>query len=296
MAANPSPESLAQQAKFVFRGTLRKLKASTMSELQPDESTGIVRVDQIVQAPPVLSSYLGKDITVRLAGKRKMKPGQEAVFYANGWRFGDGIAVQALDQLPTQSVQAAHGQLGAEGSVGPVETLADRELKKHVEDADAIVSGRVKSVSVVGGGPRAPRQKMGAGTTGVPLGQRISEHDPLWHDAVVEVQQVHKGSKGTKQVVVRFPRSTDVRWYRAPKFKPGDEGVFVLRRPKAPAAGARAAVGGAEPKANLFTVEHHFSFQPPERAEKIRKFLQSPATGGAGSKTSAAAKKRRRKT
>src|SRR5438128_2106695 len=96
MAARSSPEELAEQARFVFRGTVKKTKAATMPV--PDKTkTAVVRVDEIIHAPPLMKDWAGKDITVLLGGRKKVAKGQEAVFYANGWLYGEGIAVQALD-------------------------------------------------------------------------------------------------------------------------------------------------------------------------------------------------------
>jgi hypothetical protein len=64
-------------------------------------------------------------------------------------------------------------------------------------------------------------------------GGPVSEHDPDWREAVVEVNEVHKGSAKKKQIVVRFPASTDVMWYAAPKFHPGQQGYFMLHKEEA---------------------------------------------------------------
>ena len=88
MPTTPSPDDLAAKARFVFRGTVQKLNASTLPEVHDTSKTAVVRVDATVQAPKTLSHYTGKDITVRVDDPGELKVGQEAVFFADAWLFG----------------------------------------------------------------------------------------------------------------------------------------------------------------------------------------------------------------
>ena len=114
----------------------------------------------------------------------------------------------------------------------PVANLANHDAKSRFDGAQVVVSGQVVSVNLPAGQAPAALLAAGVGPT-----QRLSEHDPLWRDAVIQVHAVHKGSHGGKKAVVRFPASHDVLWHHAPKFQPGQEGFFMLRRggPKEPA-------------------------------------------------------------
>src|SRR6267143_1469715 len=96
MSVTSSQEALARQASFVFKGTVKKLKAATLPSVAVTDQTVIVHVDQVLQAPKLLSSYEGKDITVQLGKEKKLKEGEQAIFYTNGWLFGDSIAVQSI--------------------------------------------------------------------------------------------------------------------------------------------------------------------------------------------------------
>jgi len=71
--------------------------------------------------------------------------------------------------------------------------------------------------------------------------QRISEHDPDWRIAEVQVDQVHRGSHAGKTAEVRFPSSHDVMWHYAPKLHAGNEGLFILHKAKKVRAAARLA-------------------------------------------------------
>jgi hypothetical protein len=168
------------------------------------------------------------------------------------WIYGDSVAVQAVSQEKVGAVHMA--ALGA--AADPVKRRAQRQKRERFAAADLVVSGKVLSV-------RLPAES-GSGTRGVRAAgltkaraKPVSEHDPKWREAVVEVGDVHKGSHQKKQVVVRFPASMDVMWYHAPKFQPGQQGYFMLHKsdtetvpPKAKKKGGRGAARAAalEPK------------------------------------------------
>ena len=96
-AGQDTHEVLAQEARFVFKGTVQKLKAATIREVSADQGPAIVRVDEVIHAPEILSQYAAQNITVLMTGKKKLKKGQQSVFYTNGVMFGDSVAVEALD-------------------------------------------------------------------------------------------------------------------------------------------------------------------------------------------------------
>src|SRR6266567_4850843 len=197
MTATAAADRLAKKVQFVFRGTVRKLKAATMPELPTDDRTAIVTVDEILEAPSAFSVYAGKEITVQLGGRKKFSPGQEAVFFANSWRFGDGVAVRSIDQLPpskqataTRGMTLAMAPHGLGTSRSPAaETLATRQLERQVEKADLVVTGRVTAVRVADEIP--PAFSRGRGFKAAPNAPaqpaHISEHDPLWCEATVDV-------------------------------------------------------------------------------------------------------------
>jgi hypothetical protein len=98
-----------------------------------------------------------------------------------------------------------------------------KKIREQASEAPVVISGKVVAV-----GLPTPAGAVAAATSDAPKPGRISEHEPFWREAVVEVQKVHKGTVGNNRLVLRFPSSTDVRWHRAPKFETGQEGVFSL--------------------------------------------------------------------
>ncbi|HKF57049.1 MAG TPA: hypothetical protein VKJ45_16440 [Blastocatellia bacterium] len=209
----PSPDELAAKASFIFRGTVLRVNASTLREVSDKSNTAIVRVDETVQAPKVLSHYTGQEITVYLPDLAEVKAGDQAVFFTNSWLFGnDGVAVRSLGHHPPAAANAALGMSGAD----PVANLQARDTRAHYDSADAVVSGTVVSVRV----PPASAER-----------RAVGEHDPQWREATIEVDQRHKGAAGKREIIVRFPASHDRMWHRAPKLRAGDKGHFLLHAP-----------------------------------------------------------------
>jgi hypothetical protein len=261
VAEKSRSEELAEKAKFVFQGTVQKLKATTSAEVPSSDRTVVVRVDRVVHAPDSLADYAGQEITVQLAPGEKVKAGQTFVFYTNGWVFGDSIAVQSVGHEEAKPTMMA--ALSSHPN-DPVRSLETREAITQASNADLIVTGRVAAVRLPGQEALARATAMASGRTS----ERISEHAPLWQEALIDVDEVHKGSHRRKQVVVRFPSSTDVRWYKAPKFQPGQEGVFMLHKEQLPGGRAMAAAIGVGPEE--YTALDPADVQPLDELPRIR--------------------------
>ena len=207
----------------------------------------------------------------------KVKPGEQVLFHANGWLFGDSVAVEAVKQEKPTGAQT----MLQERVSDPVSNLGQRELANRVEDAAMVIEGEVSSIHL-------PRAESITDAAGVSSARPVSEHDPKWREAVINVAVVHKGKPGTKQVVVRFPSSTDVQWHRAPKFHTGDRGVWLLRPSEQSAAGRKPAkrkgpkmaieevVSTAIPGAPVvYTALHPMDFQPANKLEAVAPVIRS---------------------
>jgi hypothetical protein len=187
-----------------------------------------------------------------LSGRSRIQEGQQYVFYTNGWLFGESIAVQALDQRPVTA------ELTAQGG-DPSQILAERDLQAHSASADLIVTGKVLSVRL----PTA-----GVMVAGEPVPHKpIKEHDPEWREAVIGVESVVKGSSPEQQLVVQYPASMDIAWYKAPKLQPGDEGVLLLHTAEGPLRETAAA----------YAILDVMDFQPRSKLEQIRASIK-PST------------------
>lgn len=260
MPKDPDAEALAQQVTFVFKGTVLKLKAATMSDIPLTDRTAVVRVDEVIDAPEALSQYAGQEITVQVGGRKKIAKGQQLVFYTNGLMFGDTLAVKSIDHHEPKKVHEAVAMAASD----PGKRLVERNVQARAATADAVVSGRVVSV-------RVPADVVATRASAVAVAgqmvERVSEHDPDWRIAEVQVDQVHSGSHAGKTAEIRFPSSDDVMWHYAPKFHAGTEGLFILYKSSRERAAARAAPtqDGGE-----YVCLHPADFQPLEKLSELK--------------------------
>lgn len=214
--ATDSQAALLGKASIVFSGTVSQLAATSFADVPKSPQTIVVSVDAILKKPAAVSLKKGDSVTVEVKDASAFQEGAHATFYTDGWIFGSGVAVKELGHVLGEAAPAAgvsaHGQ----------DQLSDQELKDRMNASDFVVIGRVTDVRRW----NAPKTKSGS-----PL--RVTEHDPDWHEAVVEIQSVLKGGqvKGNR-VVVRFPNQNDVAWVRSPRFMKNQRGIFCLNRDK----------------------------------------------------------------
>ena len=151
--------------------------------------------------------------------------------------------------------------------------LFDLGVEHAFDDADLVVSGKVAAVTIP---PEPPEHARAA----EPPRRPRSEHDPKWRQAVINIDETHKGSHQSNQVNVVFPASTDVRWYKAPKFQAGQKGVFVLHKTKMKTdehhelrAMAKAAKG-AHDEVEVYTALHPADFQPLTQKAVVKAMIR----------------------
>ena len=269
------PTQAAATGKFVIEGTVKKLRASNLREEPATVRTVLVQVNRVVRGTDAMSGIAGREITVRLAPKERVTVGERYLFHTAGWVFGENIGVQSLGH---ESAAPSRAAALAQHPDDPVRSLRAHEALTQAETADLIVSGRVSAIRVP---PSAVSATAAAGRmrAAPPRTRRISEHDPQWQEAVIDVDDVHKGQHRGSQVVVRFPASTDVRWHKAPKFRAGQQGLFLLHKeqPIAAPVGARArALVAAAP--GQYTALHPADVQPLEELPRIQLAARQSAT------------------
>jgi hypothetical protein len=259
----------SQPATFVFKGTVKKLNSATMKDVPLSDRIAIVTVDQIIEAPPDLAGYAAQKITVELSGHEKVGIGQQLVFHATGWMFGDGVAVRSLKEEPVEKRDEA----SAGTTEDAVELHAENLKRSHFEDADLVVSGKVVAVRLpVETDPGRKR------TSAVAPGP-ITEHDPNWREAIIQVDEVLKGTHQEKQIVVRFPASSDVRWHGTPKVEAGQHGYFMLHQAKAAKPASKGArIDARDTVTSGYQVLDLSDFQPFDEPGGIRTLLASEST------------------
>lgn len=242
MAAPQDPGSikeLAAKSQMVLRGTVKLMNSTTVAA-DDTSNLAVIRLDELVSGPPLMKAYVGKDITVRLVSK-DVKEGEQRVFFANSWMFGDSIGVAEVGSYRPGPAPAAGQQSLAQSVNEGRAAAADQQLRARLDRAALVVVGKVAAVRTT---PRT----------------RLSEHDPQWSEADIDVGEVLKGT-AQGRVTIAYPASTDVMWFKTPKPTQGQEGVFLLNGGVQGVAAGRMAV--VEPQAIL----------PVTEASRIRSLL-----------------------
>ena len=246
--------ALAGQSSIIFAGTVSQLAATSFADVPKSAQTIVVRVDAILKKPAAVSLKKGDSVTVEAKDPSAFQPGTQATFYTDGWIFGSGVAVKELGH----EIGPAGGGTSTAGASANSQEISDQELRNRLNGADFVVIGRVTDVHRWA----APKYTK---TT------RVTEHDPDWHEAVVEIQSVLKGGqvKGNK-IVVRFPGRNDVAWIRSPKFEKNQQGIFCLNKDQVTGA-PTSKVGGRQ--VYVYTCLGHGDSLPMSDVPRVRALL-----------------------
>jgi hypothetical protein len=248
-----SPE-VAAGASVVFVGTVQQAEGSTFTDLPLQPGMMVVRTDEVVRKPDSIGLASGDLVTVIAEPGSPMAAQERGRFYTEIVLVGETLSVRELarESMGVQMAAAEEADVTFE--------MADPALRAEVNEAEVIVVGRVSAVREPVEASLSPEQ------------QPITEHDPQWREAVVEVQRSIKGSEPGEVLVVRFPASIDVAWYRAPKLQVGTEGTFILDADVISGGPARSEVAGVEERA--FTALEPQSVAPAAAADAIEALIQ----------------------
>jgi hypothetical protein len=256
--------TLAKQSSIVFSGTVSQLGATSFADVPKSAQTLVVHVDSVLKKPSAVSLKKGDNVTVEVKDPSAFQEGMQAVFYTDGWIFGSGVAVKELGhEIGPGSSETAKSVIASEREHAPTQQeISDQELRDRLNAADFVVVGRVTDVHRW----NVPKSKSGAP-------YRVTEHDPDWHEAVVEIQSVLKGGKvkGNK-IIVRFPQRNDVAWVHSPKFEKNQRGIFCLNRDQVSGV-PTSKLGGKQ--VSVYTCLGHGDSLPMSEEARVRSILKS---------------------
>jgi hypothetical protein len=234
----PPPAYMQQSnANVVFDGEVLKHWSSTVPAAPLDERTIVVRVDSVLRSPDLLGQLSGREVTVLVAEMPPPAIGDRVTFFGATWLVGEELAVR---------------------EVGRVSGLINEDLQRQVEVAlqmeqDSILAARLRGADFVVLG-RVAQESDSVITAPVDR-----EHDPMWREAMVAVDEMLKGER-LSSITLRFPTSQDVMWYQAPRYEVGQRGIWILRS----LAGTRA-----------YTALDRQDYQPISQLDRIRRLLGS---------------------
>lgn len=214
-ASEPSQFSSYEKSDYVFRGSLEESNKANLSVLDDAEGLHLVRVNEVLLASAGHEHFKGGLITVAMDKSITTSPvkGSEYIFYTNTWLFGESLAVRANE------IRSVEEKANMKNEVASFQKIRqDNLLTQRINSANLVVVGKVTEVSNV--------EKVSESKTRL----RLSEHDPQWKLATVQIDDKVKGNVEGASVQFYFASSADVQWYNAPKFSQESEGVFILQQ------------------------------------------------------------------
>src|SRR3989441_923334 len=177
-----------------------------------------------------------------------------------------GVAQMSRATLVKQSDIIFIGTVTRVGAVAVPEVPASPRtvvvrVDQVLERAAMVVAGRVEQVrpAELARAPARPK--------------RISEHDPDWQEAIIQVEDGIKGAQAGERVVVRFPGSPDVAWVGTPKFAVGQEGTFLLHKDSTTGSPLTMIAGRSVP---AYTALHKVDVLSKQDATRVRALIRKP--------------------
>jgi hypothetical protein len=239
----PEQLRLVEEAGFIFRGKVIR-HGTTDAQLMASAAgkTVTVEIEEILHSTAVLRGLKGKEVTVVTEHAAAMEDGSALILFTNCVSLGDYVVVRELGDL-NASREAEREVMQA------VKTANEQPLRRRVESADLIVTGKVLD-------------SRSAGATSL----LKSEHDPDLWIARVEVRAVLKGKEVKGEIEVLFPNSTDIVWYKVPKLREGMTGIFLLQHLKAKEAPKEVA-------RPIYQITDPLDFLPDERLQDVQRAL-----------------------
>jgi hypothetical protein len=251
-------QTLPAEPDFIFVGSVVAGPAPISRHTRAAASMA-VKVERVLKPSDgsALDGYAGQTIAVLEDSADAMSPGMRATFETRVVSFAKVLEVRDLRHKVIPSVAAAEAQAALTKRAAEETVSADRalQLDRQIGTASVVVSGRVTTI-------RRPPVTAAAKTPA-----RLSEHEPQYSEAIVEISEVVKGKVQGSSLVVRFPTSNDVAWRHHAKLQVGQQGVFLVHedgqlisQPETAAAGPIEGPPGA-------------AAPPPRPASKVESVL-----------------------
>lgn len=237
--------ALIRKAPLSFLGTVIRLGSARMTAVPVDDRTAVVQVDQVLHAPDAFKRLAGTEVTVQLSSEVDPPAlGESAAFFTKGMVYGESLAVTEVGRLPADAVQEHVALAATTANAMPFSALQrdihDADMAAHADAADAVVVGVVVSLEQADG-------------------FHASEHSPDWWRAQLDVEHVERGKVPSGKIAVLYPNSLDFRWYKVPKPKASQEGMWILH-----------ATTGDLSKQAPFQLLHPDDYQPVQKLDVLQ--------------------------
>jgi len=197
-------ETWLQQSSFVFVGEVNEINNTTVKGVRNQGIPVIIEVSKVELKPDAVSIPKSNLVTVILNKNSEVQRGNTYRFYGLGYIFGNELALTEVGHETPKDFQNDIRQ-----------TKKDLMIKEHLKKANLIAVGKVLEIRT----PKNGRMEYD------------SEHNPEWKEAIVVLENILRGPQAEK-IIIRFPSSIDVAWYKVPKLKENQEVLFIAKTDK----------------------------------------------------------------
>jgi hypothetical protein len=200
---------LISQSPYVFRCKVLEISGKTAGAPSRVGQLLTVRVTEVYREPNTTTTIAAGNVEIRTAGNESFRRGQEILFAATAWAVSDRVELQEVEHLSGEAQRGGELERALDSH-----WIREQRLQEEINVADIVVVGRVARIVAAPEG-RHP----------------ISEHDPKWAVATIEVRNVLKGGQQNQSSVdVAFPTSRDIAFvgYLRPQIL--QAGIWILHR------------------------------------------------------------------
>jgi len=216
-AALLGAEDKCLRGTIVMEGLVIAGSGSALPGTAPSPNSFVVKATRVL--PPAEDAVVriekGESVTVFGASQPPVE-GQRIRIYALGGSLGKNVALREVcrEKLTITSAAASVNALDAIASKRGAVQIDD--LRKQIERAELACFGRVTAVLP----PLSAQPRLG----------NVSEHDPQWRIAVVDLSGCARNAASTPGFRLRFPGTDDISFSHLHKPSVGEEGFFLIRR------------------------------------------------------------------
>lgn len=204
-------DQLVPGSSLIFKAKIVLLNTVTTDEDDVDNA-GVVVVTEVIDAPENLQNISGQQVTVRFTDISQIKVNEERLFFTDPYWIGESLGVKEKGSVMKSDKLYEDEKIFSYIKQARLKQ-DDVQLSKILNISKLVISGKVVKVNEIKGNASI-----------------LTEHDPQWKVAEIQIDKVIKGKAEGQTIKVLFASSKDVLYFQSPKFKINDEGVFIIQQ------------------------------------------------------------------
>lgn len=203
-------DKLIPGSSFIFKAKVLLLHTNTTNE-QDVSNSGVVLLNEVIEAPESLKNIVGEQITVRFNDINKVNVGDEKMFFTEPYWLGEAIGVNEKGSIIKGNKLYDNKEISLliQKAKNKQENV---QLKSRLDESNLVIMGKVIKIDI-------PSRNTIIGT----------EHDPEWKEAEIQIDETLKGKSESKTLKILFASGKDIMFFQAPKLNLGDEGIFIIQ-------------------------------------------------------------------